>query len=243
MEGSPKPYQSLDRLDKDDEEQESKLETKKTLADLFRFDVLHEVHKAKDEGGLHDLSSKAKWRIILGEWLEGHRCQSILAILLLLDVFCVVVELLIGANIIRNETEVAKEAQHVLHLISLTILFIFAVEVSLLVVAFGIQFFKHFWYVLDFIVIFLSIILDLTLHTDEAELLLIIRAWRIVRILHGIYTYREIEHKEKEKLIKKLADLERKLEDERAYTTELEKKYGIPPRKRDHEQNDYNAHH
>jgi len=31
MQGSSKPYQSLDRLDKDEEEQESKLETKKTI--------------------------------------------------------------------------------------------------------------------------------------------------------------------------------------------------------------------
>jgi len=182
--------------------------------------------------GVHEMGDRAKWRIELGEWLEGSRVQGIMAILLLLDVFCVVVELLIGADIIRNDTAAAHHTEQALHIISLCILSLFAVEVSLLVVSFGKEFFKHPWYILDFVVIFLSIILDASMHSDEAELLLILRLWRVVRIIHGIHTYREIEHKEKEQLHRKVEHLEQKVEDDGAYIAELEKKLGIPPRKK-----------
>jgi len=182
------------------------------------------------ESIVHDLDKKAKWRHDLGEFLEGHRMQSIMALLLFMDVFCVVVELLISSNIIRNDTEGAKHTTEILHICSLSILSFFGLEVCLLIVSFGPSFFRHPWYVLDFVVIFASIIVDALLHSDEAELLLIFRLWRVVRILHGLYTIREIDHKEKLDLRKQVEQLEEELEEKRSYIQTLENKLGIPSR-------------
>jgi len=194
-----------------------------------KFGFLGKDPDQSDEGSLiHDLDQKVKWRHNLGEFLEGHKLQSFMAILLFMDVFCVVVELLISTNIIRNDTESAVRAEESLHICSLFILCLFALEICLLIVSFGLSFFKHPWYVLDFIVIFSSLFLDIFLHSDEAELLLILRLWRVVRILHGLYTIREIDHKEKENLRKKVEHLEKELEEKRNYISTLEKKLGIP---------------
>jgi len=154
--------------------------------------------KEKPKAPDQSVNKVAKWRHDLGEFLEGRKCQSLLANLLRIDIICIIVELLISADIIHA----SHYTGHALHLFSFSILCFFALDVSLLIVSFGISFFKQPIYILDFFVIFLSIILEMKVSHDEAELLIILLLWRVIRILHGVYTYREIKHKEKESLHK-----------------------------------------
>jgi len=144
-----------------------------------------------------------------------------LALLLLLDILAVVVELLISWHVIVD-TEASRKTEAALHILSLSILSFFVLETSLLVVAYGREFFRHPFYVLDLFVVFCSFILDVTIYSDEVEFFLILRLWRVVRVLHGVYSVVEIQHEEKEALKERIKELEAQLEEERELRKSLE---------------------
>ena len=78
----------------------------------------------------------------------------------------------------------------VLHYMSLTILSIFMVELFFKLIALGKEFFHHKLEIFDAFVIVSSFILDIiSLVYEEAfaalELLVLLRLWRIVRVVNG----------------------------------------------------------
>jgi hypothetical protein len=87
-------------------------------------------------------------------------------------------------------------AHVVLRAISISILTVFLVELSVLMIAIGVRHFFHkFYYVLDLFVISFSLILEILFvltnnnqAADLAGLLIIARLWRFVRIGHGIFS-------------------------------------------------------
>ena len=94
------------------------------------------------------------------------------------------------------------ELAHALHYFSLAILFVFAVEIAVLIVALGLcDFMSHFFYVLDFSIVYLSIIFDLTLHGQGFKVLVFLRFWRFARVLHGWFMiiWEKGQEQEKEK--------------------------------------------
>ena len=79
------------------------------------------------------------------------------------------------------------EVEHVIHWISITILFIFLTElVVLMIVMSCCEFWTHAFYVLDLVVVSLSIVLDLALGDEEFGWLIVLRAWRFARVFHGL---------------------------------------------------------
>lgn len=76
------------------------------------------------------------------------------------------------------------------HIASVFILSIFLVEILAKVVAHGIAFFKKPAEVFDAVIVITSFALDLTVSgeagAEVVELLLLLRMWRVTRILHGI---------------------------------------------------------
>lgn len=86
----------------------------------------------------------------------------------------------------------AKEltAAEVLHAMSLSIVSLFMIEISVKVIAFGLDFFKSKLEVFDAIVVIISFVLDvLSLVLEEQfaalQLLILLRLWRIVRVING----------------------------------------------------------
>lgn len=79
----------------------------------------------------------------------------------------------------------------ILHSISIFILFIFVIEFLLKLIAFRLKFFTHKFEVFDACVVFLSFVLDIASLADEegfqiASLLIILRLWRVVRVVNGV---------------------------------------------------------
>jgi hypothetical protein len=93
------------------------------------------------------------------------------------------------------------EVENVLHWVSVSILFAFAFQIFLLMVAYGLRFFKNPFFVLDFIVVVVALVLELAFHVREGALFAILLSWRVIRIIHGFYTTIEIQHKENHKKI------------------------------------------
>ncbi|EDV26400.1 Voltage-gated hydrogen channel 1 [Trichoplax sp. H2] len=139
------------------------------------------------------------------EIMEHPITQLILILLVFIDCGIVIAELLIDRDAIRVEdVEDVKEA---FHYTSIMILGIFLFEVALKICVEGLAFFLHYIEVLDALVVIISFIVDimslvpyfynhvfnLICYARAAEnklrgigLLIILRLWRIARIVNGI---------------------------------------------------------
>jgi len=114
-------------------------------------------------------------------------------------------------------------AVHVLHevlfYISVAILGVFEVELLSLVAALDVRFFLNPFYTVDLIVVTLSLVLEIWLHSivnsgssiDVTHFLIIMRVWRMARVGHGIATS---SHELAEKKIIALEHALKKLEQE-----------------------------
>ena len=84
-------------------------------------------------------------------------------------------------------------AHTVLFAITISILSIFLLELFLLILCLGKRFFRHFFYVLDLVVVSVSFALEITFYTSQSDvlsalsgILVLARLWRFVRVGHGI---------------------------------------------------------
>jgi len=117
------------------------------------------------------------------------------------------------------EGQHAEHITHICHLLSIAILCIFMVELILKIWVHCKEFFRSAFEVLDLVIVSLSLICDLWISKlvesggeeegsgnlaaaeTASALLIILRFWRIVRIIHGFY---EIEHMDSERTMKQL---------------------------------------
>ncbi|XP_077589035.1 voltage-gated hydrogen channel 1 [Stigmatopora nigra] len=109
--------------------------------------------------------------------------------LVILDAIFVLAELLIDLSIIRLEH--GHVAPEVFHYLSLALLTFFMVEIAGKLFAFRLQFFQHKFEVFDALVVMLSFVLDILFlfHDDVFDgmgLLILLRLWRVARIINGI---------------------------------------------------------
>jgi len=126
---------------------------------------------------------------------------------------------------IKVEAEVELAEDHTLEKteeafasISMAIIYIFALEIVLLNIGMGpIKFFTNCFYVLDFVVIALTIALHFIFHDQPADdLLVLLRLWRFTRIIHGVYAATEEYHEEEEEQEKQAKEEHEDLEHARA---------------------------
>lgn len=158
---------------------------------------------AKKALGHESVKGREPWRIRLGEFLEHSWFQKVVMLLLLVDVILVVFEVLIDLNILGVKgSEETERAERGLKGTSLAILFAFAAEQLLLMVAFGFKYFTKVPFVLDLVVISVSIILEFTVDAEIAGLVVLLRVWRFARIAHGVFVsfdHEKERHHEMEK--------------------------------------------
>jgi len=108
----------------------------------------------------------------------------------------------------KVEAEVELEENHTLETLeeifahtSFAIIIIFALEIVLLLIGMGSSFFCNFFYVLDFVVVGTTIAFDFIFHEGaEDNILIILRMWRFVRIIHGVYAAEFEDNEMKEKV-------------------------------------------
>ncbi|KAL9987411.1 hypothetical protein ACROYT_G001712 [Oculina patagonica] len=125
----------------------------------------------------------------LCEILHSRKAQYTIIALVVLDMIIVVAELLLDLKAIEVHHD--NPAPHVLHYISIGILSIFMIELFLKIYAMGLTFFKHKMEVFDGIVVVVSFSLDVAFSGKEGaidgiSLIVLLRLWRVTRIVNGI---------------------------------------------------------
>lgn len=194
------------------------------------------------------------WRGRLQAIMTSQQFQITVVVLVILDCIFVIGELILDFEALseaQTATEPAtgesstmhtsetgsshdKESKEltaalVLHYMSLSIVTLFLIEISLKIVAFGLEFFKSKLEVFDAFVVVISFVLDLlSLLLEEKfaglQLLILLRLWRIVRVINGVILSVETSAEKKIEAQKRLREeLELELEKFRRYCSAQEK--------------------
>lgn len=129
------------------------------------------------------------FRTVLRKLFSSHRFQVVIICLVVLDALLVLAELILDLKIIQSDEN--DYAVEVFHYMSFAILGFFIIEVFLKIFVYRLEFFYHKFEILDAIVVVVSFVLDLVFlfkkHQFEAlGLLILLRLWRVVRIINGI---------------------------------------------------------
>uniref|UniRef100_A0A672LGD5 Voltage-gated hydrogen channel 1 n=1 Tax=Sinocyclocheilus grahami TaxID=75366 RepID=A0A672LGD5_SINGR len=117
------------------------------------------------------------------------RFQICVVCLVVLDAIFVLCELLIDLSIIQADHH--RIAPQVFHYLSLALLTFFMVELFGKIYAYRLEFLHHKFEVFDGIVVVVSFILDIVYISkedafDAMGLLILLRLWRVARIINGI---------------------------------------------------------
>ncbi|KAK1328641.1 hypothetical protein QTO34_012215 [Cnephaeus nilssonii] len=142
------------------------------------------------------------FRTRLKKLFGSHRFQVIIICLVVLDALLVLAELILDLKIIQPDKNnyagrvVCPQPFNALftlvfHFMSIAILTFFMVEVFFKIFAFRLEFFHHKFEILDSVVVVVSFVLDIVLLFQEHEfealgLLILLRLWRVARIINGI---------------------------------------------------------
>ncbi|XP_011853263.1 PREDICTED: voltage-gated hydrogen channel 1 [Mandrillus leucophaeus] len=119
----------------------------------------------------------------------SHRFQVIIICLVVLDALLVLAELILDLKIIQPDKN--NYAAMIFHYMSITILVFFMMEITFKLFVFRLEFFHHKFEILDAVVVVVSFVLDVVLLFQEHEfealgLLILLRLWRVARIINGI---------------------------------------------------------
>ncbi|XP_006808813.1 voltage-gated hydrogen channel 1 [Neolamprologus brichardi] len=172
---------------------------------------------------------------------SSERFQVLVVCLVILDAIFVLAELLIDLAVIKLEH--GHIAPEVFHYLSLAILTFFMLELAGKMFAYRLEFFLHKFEVFDGFVVIVSFILDIVFifHEDAFDgigLLILLRLWRVARIINGILVSVKTRadqkiHKLKESydhLVQRVTELQErsdKLAQENDNLKALLKKHGI----------------
>ncbi|XP_015733370.1 voltage-gated hydrogen channel 1 [Coturnix japonica] len=158
--------------------------------DYQKWEEEEEDNGEKDsEIKLEPSRGRVTFQDVMKKLFSSRRFQIVVVFLVIVDALLVLGELLMDLKIIHPDKY--HIAPKVFHYLSLSILTIFLVEVGFKIFVYGREFFHHKFEVLDSIVVVVSFILDLVLLFREHEfeavgLLILLRLWRVARIINGI---------------------------------------------------------
>ncbi|XP_051972443.1 voltage-gated hydrogen channel 1 [Xyrauchen texanus] len=132
---------------------------------------------------------QVSFRDSLRRLYSSEKFQIVVVSLVILDAVFVLCELLMDLSII--EADHHRIVPQVFHYLSLALLTFFMVELSGKIYAYRLEFFRHKFEVFDGIVVVVSFILDIIYISkedafDAMGLLILLRLWRVARIINGI---------------------------------------------------------
>jgi len=194
------------------EEENEKLcqdETSGDTPDLANNKTSNLVHVASNIYGsdTNIVRTDNGYRARLRRALSTHRFQVCVVSFVIIDCMVVIAELLMDLRILSMEdsvmwskgsappTRFPAESYYlvpdVLHSISIAILAMFVLEICFKMFAFGLDFLKLGWEVFDSIVVTVTFFLDVLMphshsSTNGLGLFIILRLWRVARILNGM---------------------------------------------------------
>jgi len=137
--------------------------------------------------------------------MESLPVLIIVIILVLIDVCCAGINTFLKTTLLNPKYhEEGEEWAHTTHTMGIAILWIFLVEQILHLIAFGWGFFHHWWYVMDLIVVVISLVCEVVLehyfhHLAWVEALIILRLWKVVVAIFDIFlAHHEAEEAEEQ---------------------------------------------
>lgn len=151
-----------------------------------------------DTSSTNEQSSLKRWRKRVGLVIESHRMHLLILFLLTIDVSCVIADL--GYGFLTKSCDGSSNHDpawlEILAHISLAITAAFLVEIFFALFAFGPQFYNPFGktplaalHLFDAFVVITTFVLEVALKGREEELaalLIILRFWRIVKLVEGV---------------------------------------------------------
>mmetsp|Transcript_67511 Transcript_67511/g.213669 ORF Transcript_67511/g.213669 Transcript_67511/m.213669 type:complete len:388 (+) Transcript_67511:95-1258(+) len=143
--------------------------------------LFHVVHQLSDPMVMHHLSGASAMEALFGQTTPAALPGADF------DIYSGGRHLLAGAG--HDIPEAVHDAEITLKRLSLAILFIFLLESFFQVYVLGIlEWFSQKMLVLDFVVVVVSILLELVFSAKGGNLLVFIRVWRFLRLSHGIFS-------------------------------------------------------
>ncbi|KAJ8346617.1 hypothetical protein SKAU_G00280180 [Synaphobranchus kaupii] len=129
------------------------------------------------------------FRDSLQKLFSSDKFQISVVILVILDAVFVLCELLMDLSIIKADK--GRIAPQVFHYLSLALLTFFMVELAGKLFAYRQEFFRHKFEVFDGVVVVVSFVLDIVYVSSEDAfdgmgLLILLRLWRVARIINGV---------------------------------------------------------
>jgi hypothetical protein len=119
--------------------------------------------------------------------LDGSTANIVVMILIVLDVGVTALELALVATQCNPESQAQHDWNHNLHITTLTILWLLAVQLFALMGCYGCRFFQRLSYMVDTIIVFAAIAME-HLHVQGGPLFVVMLGWRMLRVMHGIVT-------------------------------------------------------
>lgn len=190
--------------------------------------------------------------------LSTHRFQVVIVSFVIIDCMVVIAELLMDLRLLsmdephkpvsRLTSQLPAESRYlipdVLHSINIAILSLFILELSVKMVAFGLAFLRLGWEIFDTVVVIVTFTLDVLMQhshssTNGLGLFIILRLWRVARILNGMvrsvkmqaHRHMECEKRRRQNLEDELFKYRGICERQRDFIIQLEtllKSNGIP---------------
>lgn len=163
-----------------------------TVGDVHTGEWQHEeLHETSEDlsPATGQYQTQLTFRDSLKRLYSSDRLQVLVVCLVILDAIFVLAELMIDLSIIKLDH--GHLAPEVFHYLSLSLLTFFMVELIGKIYAYRQEFFMHKFEVFDGVIIVLSFVLDIVFiaHEDSFDgmgLLILLRLWRVARIVNGI---------------------------------------------------------
>ncbi|NP_001088875.1 voltage-gated hydrogen channel 1 isoform X1 [Xenopus laevis] len=167
----------------------------------------------------HPFIASYSFRGALKWLLSSHKFQIVIICLVILDALFVLVEVLLDLELLAEKVD--HIIPEIFHYLSISVLTFFILEIAGKLYAFRLEFFHHKFEVFDAAIVVISFIIDIVYISREdifnaVGLLILLRLWRVARIVNGVIVSvktraEEKMHKLKEQkgsLLEKVAQLE-----------------------------------
>uniref|UniRef100_A0A7S0A7E8 Voltage-gated hydrogen channel 1 n=1 Tax=Pyrodinium bahamense TaxID=73915 RepID=A0A7S0A7E8_9DINO len=152
------------------------------------------------------------WRKSLENVMESTSVNTAVIVLIIIDVSCTAVNDVLENTDLLNPKyqEEGERVSHATYATCIVVLSLFLLEQLLRIVASGYEFFTHPWYVMDLVVVVVSLVCETVLHpyfhdADWIAMLVILRLWKVVAVIFDLFLAsheaEEARAKEREQLI------------------------------------------
>ncbi|XP_040202566.1 voltage-gated hydrogen channel 1 [Rana temporaria] len=137
----------------------------------------------------HPFTSSYTFRDAL-KWLFGcHKFHIVIVCLVILDALFVLIEVLLDLELLVDKVD--HIIPEIFHYLSISVLSFFLLEIVGKLFAFRLEFFHHKFEVFDAVIVIISFIIDVVYVTREdvfsaVGLLILLRLWRVARIVNGV---------------------------------------------------------